>query len=239
MGTVATLALARLGAETDGDLEANVWPLAPDEFCTLARRVWVSTLGVRIDLVHLVHPLVSWLFEAVEPQLQARAKRAADAGLEAGLAGLIGSDRRHDADVLGSLLGLLKSRTAKHVNAQIYTPGDLACALAAMTIDEPEPGQSICDDAVGTGGLLRAAAQVVRARGVDPATMRWFGADIDELAIAATAVNSLIWGLGPRTVLFVGDVLAHPDWPEQALHHRAEVLRTADRIRAMMAVAVL
>ena len=236
LGTVATLALASLTAHPEGDLEARLRQLAPDEFCTVARHVWAVMLRLRIDMVHLVCPLITWLFDAPDPQLLVHAKSAADAALEAGLVRLIGSDRRFDADLFGPLLGMLKARSATRVNAQIYTPGDLALAMVAVTVGEPEAGQAICDDAVGTGGLFRAAAQVIRARGGDPAAMEWFGADIDELAIAATVVNSLIWGLGSRVVLHVGDVLACPDWPERALRQRAEILRTADQLRDAKAV---
>jgi hypothetical protein len=55
--------------------------------------------------------------------------------------------------------------------------------------------------------------RIVSGRGLDPAGMVWLGADVDELAVAATAVNSMIWRLGPRIVLYAGDILTQPNWP--------------------------
>jgi hypothetical protein len=226
LGVVATMAIAGLIARPRSGLDGRLRSLSPEEFLSTARHVWSVTLKLRPDLVHLVCPLMGWLFECQDHGTVVRAKDVADAALDAGQLRLTATERRFDADLLGPVLGSLKARTATTANAQIYTPGDVAVALAALAVDEPEPGHSFCDDAVGTGGLLRVAAQVVRAGGADPAAMIWYGADLDELAVAACAVNSLIWGLGPRIVLYVGDTLANADWPDRALQRRASALRT-------------
>ncbi|MGW3993232.1 N-6 DNA methylase [Amycolatopsis sp. NPDC004772] len=188
------------------------------------------TFSRRPDLAESVYLLLGWLFADNDQALRQRIKATADAALRAGQLDLTATERRFDCDVLGPLLGALRSRTAAKVNAQMYTPGDIACALTAVALDDLEPGRSFCDDAVGTGGLLRAAAAVVRSRGLDPADMVWFGADVDDLAIAAAAVNSMIWGLGPRVFLYVGDVLAHPHWADEARLRRARFLEELDSL---------
>ncbi|MEV4604366.1 N-6 DNA methylase [Amycolatopsis sp. NPDC049253] len=182
--------------------------LTPSAFMPNARRAWSSVLRARPDLVHLVHPLVDWMFDDPAERLVERFKASVDAAIAAGQLTLTGTEHRYDTDLLGHLLTRLKSNTALRGNAQIYTPPDLALAAAALVIDRVEPGQSFCDPVVGTGGLLRAAAQVIRRHGHDPADMVWFGADIDRLAIAATAVNSVVWDLGPSVILYCGDTLA-------------------------------
>ncbi|HWD81434.1 MAG TPA: N-6 DNA methylase, partial [Kribbella sp.] len=182
-----------------------------------------------------VYPLLDWLFADIGARGRERVKRTADAALNAGQLELTTTERRFDCDLLGPVLGALRSRTAAKVNAQMYTPGDIASALTAVTLGDLKPGQTFCDDTVGTGGLFRVAAQVIRSRGVDPADMLWFGADVDELAVAATAVNGLIWGLGPRVVLHVGEVLADPDWADRAYRRRALFLNQIESLNAGLA----
>ncbi|MEV7038358.1 N-6 DNA methylase [Amycolatopsis sp. NPDC051061] len=230
MGVVATIAAAGLQIDGPDRLAHVMLSLSPARFVDLARRVWVVALMRRPDLTLWVHPLLGWLFaDSGESAIQ-RIKRTADAALRAGQLELTATKRRFDCDLFGPVLGALRSRTAMKVNAQMYTPGDVACALTAVAVSDVKAGQSFCDDTVGTGGLLRAAAQIVRDRGHDPAGMLWFGADTDELAVAAAAINSLLWGLGPEVVLYVGDVLTHPHWPEEALRGRAAFLRRVDSV---------
>ncbi|GGM80934.1 hypothetical protein GCM10012275_59470 [Longimycelium tulufanense] len=95
----------------------------------------------------------------------------------------------------------------------------------------PHEGDTVQDPAVGTGGLFRAAAQAMREQGRDPATVSWYGADIDDLAIAACAINSVLWGLGPRVVLCVANTLAEGDWASRAEAQRTEILQLAETIR--------
>ncbi|WP_373298070.1 N-6 DNA methylase [Streptomyces abikoensis] len=59
---------------------------------------------------------------------------------------------------------------------------------------EPRPGEHVHEPACGSGGLLRAAAQGMRERGLDPASVHWSGVDIDQIAAACTAVNAIVWG---------------------------------------------
>lgn len=168
----------------------------------------------------------------VSAQARQGAHEAARAALAAGLFDLTGdTDRRHDVDLFGVLLTVMKSRTAKAAYGAFYTPTHIADLLAHLTLSGPQPVESVHEPAIGTGGLWRAAAQAIRDHGHDPARVLWVGADIDPLAIACAAVNAVLWGLGPRVLLTVGDTLtddvitrAHAQ-REEALHLAREVRR--------------
>jgi hypothetical protein len=67
---------------------------------------------------------------------------------------------------------------------------------------------------------------MMRTQGHDPATVTWVGNDTDEIAVGCAAVNALVWGLGGRVVLWVGDSLTE-DGYTAALHRRAEMIELA------------
>ena len=95
----------------------------------------------------------------------------------------------------------------------------------------PTEQGAVYDPTVGTGGLWRTVAAAVRAQGQDPTRLMWVGSDLDPLAIACTAINSLLWGLGPRVLLMVGDVLTD-EVIRTAYAQRREVLAHARRMRS-------
>ena len=88
---------------------------------------------------------------------------------------------------------------------------------------------------MGTGGMFRAAAEVMRERGRDPRTIRWIGCDIDSLAVACATVNSMIWNLGTDIVFHAGNTL-DPGWREVALAQREELRQIAADLRRDQAV---
>jgi len=90
------------------------------------------------------------------------------------------------------------------------------------------PGQSICDPAAGTGGLLRAAAEVLRADGKAPHEFRWYACDIAPLAVAGLAVNAHVWGLGSQVVIACADALAEPDWNERAAEEQMAAVKAQE-----------
>lgn len=207
--------------------------MTPRAYWDQSRSIWGEVVRARTDLVYVISPVISWFFEEPDERLCERVKATADAALAAGLLDLNTPARRHDADLLGRLLAALKSRTEAEVNAQVYTPPDIADLLASMTLDVVEPGQAICEPTVGTGSFFRAAALLLRQRSLDPASMIWVGADIDELALAVTGVSSMLWGLGHQVILYHGDFLARADWAEVAHKRRQQVLRLASQMRAV------
>ncbi|NIJ10533.1 hypothetical protein FHU38_000877 [Saccharomonospora amisosensis] len=229
LSVAATLALVGQRDPNGPDLGDQFRALTADEFAEISRQIWTQLVNARPDLTHLVYPLMQWLFTDPEPALRQAARSTAEAALDAGQLQLTGTDARYDADLLGIVLTLLKSRTAVGANAQVYTPNSIASILAHL--NTPEEHTSVQDPAVGSGGLFRAAAEAMREKGRDPTTVTWAGCDIDELAIAACAVNSILWGLGTRMLLYVGDTLAEGDWTTRAHQQRAEILRVAEAVR--------
>jgi hypothetical protein len=67
-------------------------------------------------------------------------------------------------DLLGAVLTVLRSRSDKAARGQFYTPAD-ACDLLAPIVGTPGPGESVCEPAAGTGGMLRAVAKALRDQG--------------------------------------------------------------------------
>ncbi|MBQ0926680.1 N-6 DNA methylase [Saccharopolyspora endophytica] len=229
LSVVSALALLNQRDANTADLAEQLRAQSAEEVARTLREIYTAVINSRPDLTHLVFPLMQWVFNDPEPALKRAAKQVADAALHARQLDLTGTERRYDTDLLGVVLTLLKSDSAGKANAQIYTPMPLADMMARMT--PPEEHSSVCDPAVGTGGLLRASAQAMRELDRDPATVAWYGADVDELAIAACAVNSLIWGLGPHIVLCVANTLSEGDWARRAEAQRAEVLQISEQVR--------
>lgn len=231
LGVAATLLLLRPDDELAFVSQNKA--MTPRAYWNQSRSVWAEVVRARTDLVYVISPVISWLFAEPDGRLCEQVKAAADAALAAGVLELTTEERRHDADLLGRLLAALKSRTESKVNAQIYTPPDIADLLVSLTMRAVAPGQAVCEPTVGTGSFFRATAKLLRQRSVDPASMVWVGADVDGLALAVTGVNSLLWGLGHHVILYHGDSIARPDWAEVALKRRRNVLRLASQMRAV------
>lgn len=234
LSVVAALSLVGQRAPHGPDLAEQLRAQTAEDFAGTLREIYTSVVNSRPDLTHLLYPLMHWVFDEPRPALQRAAKHTADAALHAGQLELTGTDNRYDTDLLGIVLTLLKSDSAGKANAQIYTPSALAETMGEVLMAElntPRENESIMDPAVGTGGLFRAAAQVMRAKGQDPSTVSWYGADIDDLAIAACAVNSLLWRLGPHMLLCVADTLTEGDWVRRAEAQRTEILQLTEKIR--------
>lgn len=234
LSVVAALSLIGQRDPHGPDLAEQLRAQNAEDFAGTLREIYTALVNARPDLTHLVFPLMQWVFDEPQPALQRAAKYTADAALYEGQLELTGTDNRYDTDLLGIVLTLLKSDSAGKANAQIYTPSAIAETMGEVLMAElnaPREGQSIMDPAVGTGGLFRAAAQVMRERGQDPSTVSWYGADIDDLAIAACAVNSVLWRLGPRMLLCVADTLTEGDWAHRAEAQRTEILQLTETIR--------
>lgn len=234
LSVVAALSLTKQRDPNGPDLTEQLCSQTPEEFTSTLREIYTVLVNARPDLTHLVYPLMEWVFNEPDAAVQRAAKNTADAALRASQLDLTGTDSRFDVDLLGAVLTLLRSTNATGANAQIYTPAPLGDAMGYMLmadLDPPQEGHNIMDPAVGTGGLFRAAAKVMRNNENDPATASWYGADIDDLAIAACAINSLLWGLGPRVLLCVADTLAEGDWATRAEAQREEIVKIAESAR--------
>ncbi|WHT22564.1 N-6 DNA methylase [Crossiella sp. CA-258035] len=197
------------------------------------RVVWRRFARGRLDLLPAVHPVLPWLWDRHNPQLGTHL-HGAHAMIQAAAAGdfldwSCDPHRSARADLLGSFWAQLHTRGADAATGRFFTPACTADLLVAVSFPQVHAGMAVHDVTVGTGGLFRAVAQRMRARGFDPATAIWIGFDIDRLAIAACAVNAHLWGLGPNVILGVGDVLAE-DVLEKALGERRVVLRVHDAV---------
>lgn len=230
LSVVATLALVRPRDPGGDDVGEQFRTLSADGFVDIARQIWTHLVNTRPDLFHLVYPVMHWLFDDdCDQSLRRTAKHTADSAVDAGQLDITGTDARYDIDLLGAVLTVLKSETARAAHGQTYTPNSLAQLMARL--NTPEEGTRVQDPAVGTGGLFRAAAEAMREAGRDPTTVTWAGCDIDELAIAACAVNSILWDLGPRLLLYAGNSLSEGDWETRADRQRSEILQLTQQIR--------
>lgn len=229
LSVVAGLSLVGQRDPHGPNLADELMAYGATEFVEVLREIYTATINQRPDLMHAVFPMMRWLFDETEPTLQQAAKRVADTALSTGQLDLTGTAKRSDVDLLGLVLSQLKSQTATGANAQIYTPSAVADLMTRL--DPPREADTVHEPAVGTGGLLRSCAVAMRELDRDPATVTWYGADIDELAISACAINSLLWGLGPHVLLCVADTLAEGDWPTRADAQRAELLNLSTTIR--------
>lgn len=226
-----------------GDDRANVVDhllSLPDKgFADFVRAQWAIFISARPDLVNRAWPLISvWHGEQrLDQQAISAAKRVADAALRAGQLQLTGTERRRDTDLFGALLATLRSRTAASARGQFYTPSCVADVMTRL-VGVPVEGDRVLEPTAGTGGLFRAAAEAMRDLGRDPSTAEWWAVDIDEIAIACLTVNAVLWELGNKIVLGVGNGLTD-EWIPRALGERREALELATSIRCVTSIAHL
>lgn len=213
--------------------------LAADEFADFICVQWRIFIGARPDLVNRAWPLISvWLGERRLGQREASAaKSVADAALRAGQLRLTGTERRRETDLFGVLLEVVRSRSAKRARGQFYTPPCVADVMARLA-GVPGEGERVLEPTAGTGGLFRSAAEAMRQLGRDPSTVEWWAVDVDELAMACLTVNAVLWGLGNKVVLGVGNGLTD-EWIPRALGERRETLGLATAVRSVTRLELL
>ncbi|MFC3998879.1 N-6 DNA methylase [Nocardiopsis sediminis] len=205
--------------------------LDTDQFATFMRQQWQVFINIRPDLITPAWPLIS-VWHGADPisdtTLDA-APAVAHAALRAGQFHVTGiREARWDVDLFGVLLQRMRSSNAASAHGQFYTPAPMSEAMATL-LDIPD-GARVYEPSVGTGGMLRAAAQAMRAHGRDPASATWFANDIDDVAVACLAVNVVLWELGNKVVIAVANSLTD-DWMDRALAQRNEVLGIAHDVR--------
>jgi hypothetical protein len=228
VGVVAALSLLAPTDPRSNGITDLVRRTTPKDFARFLQSLWAGYVNLRPDLTPRAYPLFGWLFTPDPPpeHLLAAAQDTAVAALRTGLLHLTAT-ARHDIDLLGVVLTVLRPPAVRNSRGQYYTPTDIAALLTSLLgVD----GGQISDIAAGTGGMLRAAADTLRRAGRDPATASWVAVDSDELAIACLAVNAHLWDLGPDVLLGVGDVLTD-DWVTRAQAQRDECLRLASTLR--------
>jgi hypothetical protein len=213
-----------------GDIESWLRSLDIDDFAEFMRYQWRHFVLVRPDLVNPAWPLINvWHGDYPLDKSAIKAARlVAGAALSAGQLELTGTAMRTETDLFGALLSELRPPSARAARGQIYTPPEICDLLARLVgVDDH---CAIHEPTAGTGGMLRATAQAIRAQGRDPTTVTWYAVDIDALAIACLAVNTVLWELGFKVVLGVADVLTD-DWITRALAQREESIDIASSAR--------
>lgn len=228
LGTVAALTLVEV-ADPDGpDLPTQWAELSDTDLVEMLRAIWQVTWLRQPYLIEVARPLHEWLDEELTPDLLAGIRAVITAAFRYQILDITGSSdpaMRSDVDLLGAILTELRAPGDRKHRGEYHTPTAVSDLMASMTIDELlPPGSIINEPAAGSGGLIRAAAQHIRALGGDPRDYVWSMADIDRYATAACAVNAMIWGLGDNVVIFCGDTLAHDDGHDQAVDMRRRVL---------------
>ncbi len=242
VGVIAALAL--LGrADPEGPKPRDqILSLADDEIARLLSEVWSLFTIARPELAFRCWPFGEWLnAEPPECHLLAGASAVARAGVKSGLLELtLDLEVARQVDLLGCVYTTVCSHSAKAARGEFYTPPNVAEMMAQMTLGGLGPGLSICDPTAGTGGLLRAAAAVLRADGRDPGDYVWHGCDVSPVAVAGLAVNAHIWGLGRQVVIGCADSLAEPDWQVRALHEQQVAMEAQEsRTRASRSLAAM
>lgn len=231
VSVVAALAfLAPTEEERDSVVE-HLLTCDHHQFATFVRVQWRIFLQFRPDLLNRAWPLISVWYDDrdLDENTLRAAKQVADTAIRAGQLQLTGTDRRRETDLFGALLAVLRSRTAKNARGQFYTPACVGDTMARL-LGAPNEGDTVAEPAVGTGGLLRSAAQAMRELDRDPTTVTWWAVDIDALAVACLAVNTVLWELGFNVILGVGNGLTD-EWMPRALTERNETIQLASQIR--------
>ncbi|MDH6214162.1 hypothetical protein [Streptomyces pseudovenezuelae] len=238
IGTVAALALWPLRGP-DAYLAADLWlSLDDSELLAAFRECWARMWIMRPDLIDRATPLHKWVDDEKPDARRAAAVRAVvEAALTNGLLHLTASDDpdlRSTTDVIGTLLAVMRSEGAHDALAEVHTPPEVAYLMARMLFDDMtlEPGMKFDEPTGGTGGMYRAAVQVMRERGVDPHQFGWSLTDIDPLAAAGAAVNAILWDLGPHVLIGCGDTLHEGNVYARAAREALESLERRDRLHS-------
>jgi hypothetical protein len=242
VGVLAALPL--LGKrDADGpDPAERILASSDEEITRLLSEVWCLFTIARPELAFLCGPFGEWLNDDPrDSRLTAGAGAVARAAVKAGMLELTLDLRvSREVDLLGHLYTQMQGSGARQARGEFYTPPEVAEMIARISLPGLTPGSSICEPAAGTGGLLRAAAQMLRAEGKDPHDFRWYGCDISRIAVAGLAVNAHIWGLGPQVVIGCADSLAEPDWVERAAREQREAIEAqALRVKTVAALGAL
>jgi N-6 DNA Methylase len=233
LGAVAALTLLQPPDQDPDQIREQLVAAEDEEIADLLSQVWCFFTILRPELAMRCGPFGRWLDE--EPRDRSKVSGAAYVVRAAAQAGLfeLTLSRNVEVDVLGHVHQELASKQSKQGQGQFYTPAEVADLMARLTMSAVRPGQAICEPAAGTGGMLRAYAQALRAEGRSPHEIWWYACDVDPVAVAALAVNLHVWDLGPRVVVGCANVLAEGDWEKRAREEQLAAIERNDRHIAM------
>ncbi|MCY0931163.1 N-6 DNA methylase [Streptomyces sp. H27-H1] len=245
IGIVAALALIQVKDPSGPDLKTQILAQSDSALIRMYREIWWGHWRARPDLIERARILHEWLNDEGEPDTHRMyaVRMATQAALRAGILDLTGHAdpyMRSRTDVLSHVMMLLRSHGAQQGLGEYHTPPPVAEAVASVslgvmwdsadTTGGPRPGQHIHDPAGGSGGLLRAAAQILRDRGHDPADFQWSMVDVDNIAAACGAVNAIVWQLGIHVTVACDNSLSNPRAVEDAQAQALAVIKHRDEI---------
>ncbi|MEV0476205.1 N-6 DNA methylase [Streptomyces prunicolor] len=217
LGTVAALALLRQPPDTGTGLADWILGRQPHELPQLFKEIYLGHWIKRPDLIDRAVRLHDWAWNPDPDPHQLRAVQAVtQRAVNQGLLDLTGHDdpyMRAETDVLSPLLTGLRHKSDKKWRGEYHTPPGVTDLLANMLVDQDfaQPDMAIREPAVGSGTMLRSVAQRLRDLGLNPHDYLWYGNDVDALAAACAAVNTIVWDLGPRAYIGCADSLALED----------------------------
>jgi hypothetical protein len=232
IGVIAALALNGRARDTGPSPAQVIRDATDDEIADLLAGIWAMFWIIRC------RPFGGWLED--QPRSAKTVAAAAAVARAATRAGLFTITRQWEmlcaTDLLGPAYLHLRVEAAKRVNGEYYTPPDMCRILALLTFfgDETKilrPGMAINDPTGGTGGCLRAVAEILREHGLDPHDFWWVTNDIDPIVTAGLAVNAHLWNLGPRVVIGTADILIDPEWHQRAWKEQLAAIAKRDACR--------
>lgn len=248
-GIVAALALWPIkssGAEHAASLAAYIAAQPPRVLVRGFADCFASHWNLRPDLMDVAWPLFDWTEEELNPTQLDAVQAVTQAALRHGVlhyTGDIDASARSRIDLMSWVITSLRHHQSRRSMGEYHTPPDISDLMAAMlgaeapAVATPQ-GEWFIEPTAGTGGLFRSTAQSLRREGRNPADYGWVMLELDQLAAAGAAVNSIIWGLGPRAVVGCGDVLVRADLEQDAFVHQRELVRHRDWLSELTGFAL-
>ncbi|MFC5148967.1 N-6 DNA methylase [Streptomyces aureoversilis] len=221
LGTAATVALLPLADSQAPVLARTIAELPPGGLIELMRATWAELWVRHPYLTECAGLLYRWLGTASDETAQ-QVTELTHLLLRAGLVEHGADPRRYlKADLLGRLLQQLTARGEKGRRGAFHTP-DFVCDFMSEILSGLSEGESTGELAAGSGAMWRAAAAQLRWEGKDPAEFPWVGVEIDPLAAATLAANSLLWRLGDDVLIACADGLSRDSGLGRAHEHRTQ-----------------
>ncbi|MEU5137069.1 N-6 DNA methylase [Streptomyces californicus] len=249
-GVVAALALwpqKSVGAEAADAIAAYIAAQPPR---VLVRGLAESAdfyWGLRPDLWAVARPLFDWTREDHSDTQLAGVRAVARAALRHGVLQHTGGTdpgERSRIDLMSWVITSLRHHHSRRSLGEYHTPLDISDLLAEVLAADSDSGghrqdgEWAVEPAAGTGGLFRSAAERLRRDGENPADRGWVMLELDPLAAAGAAVNTLVWELGPRAFVGCGDVLAQPGLAEETLAQARDLALYRDDVRRLIGFAI-
>ncbi|MFJ6438201.1 N-6 DNA methylase [Streptomyces sp. NPDC091416] len=249
-GVVAALALWPIkspGALHAGQLSNYIAAQPPRVLVKGYAEVYAATWMLRPDLMDVAAPIFRWTEEDLDEQALRGVAAVTRAALRAGVLQYTGDKDpyyRSDIDLMSWTITSLRHHSSRCGLGEHHTPPEVADLMARLVYDG-SPGtdgdggreQAFGEPAAGTGGMFRSMVQAMRERSENPHKHKWVMQELDSIAAAGAAVNTIVWDLGPKAVVAVGDTLAEGDLSSKAFAHQRTMQAHRDRLRETAAFA--